>query len=262
MHRDARVIARSKKRSGDNENKRRREIVDLRNTITTRISQIPKSWVNKYTEKLADNNINPSANINQINNIDNLRRRRQLLPPPLVYQHMRSAAHPSIPEHRAASCKTMARHTRDYVKSHCDNDTVISTTTGMPISIKRFAPHNINAFRVNGKLQCLSKALLKHLHKSDYTLSQSYQRDAYNDEWPELLATPTNVSNFRIPYHVMEECDMKMRVPSSQNRRAPPHETRYQGSYIEPLSHHEIEKQLLHFSPSFRSSDSVKKCNF
>jgi hypothetical protein len=140
---------------------------------------------------------------------------------------MKSAAHPSIPEHRATSCRRMTNHTRDYVKAKCDNDTILSVNTYSPSSIKRFAPHNIHAFKVNNKLQCISKALLKHVNKfGDYTVAQSYQRDAFNDEWPELIGS-TGMGNFRIPYHVAEECDTKLKLPPANTRRKPPHETRY-----------------------------------
>ena len=140
---------------------------------------------------------------------------------------MRSASHPSVPEHRATSCRRMTRHTREYVKSHCDNATITSATTGNPLSVKRFAPRNIHSFSVNGRHECLSKALLKMLHKHGYTVAPSYQRDARGDEWPEMLGASTSGGNFRIPYHVAEECGTRLRVPSADNRRPPPHESTY-----------------------------------
>jgi hypothetical protein len=227
MSRESRIAARAQVRADAVDQSLRREITDLRATISTRLAALPRSWVEKYNLKLVENGINVSADINRIHNVDNLRTRARLLPPPVKYVHMRSAAYPSIPEHRATSCRRMTRHTRDYVKTHCSNATITSATTGNPISVKRFAPHNIQAYSVNGRHECLSKALLKMFHKHGYTVAQSYQRDAHGDEWPELIGASTSGGNFRIPYHVAEECDTSLRVPPPDNRRQPPHESRY-----------------------------------
>lgn len=227
MGRVSRIAARAQARADADEQSLRLELTNLRDTISTRLAAVPRSWVQEYNLKLVKNGINVDADINHIHNVDNMRTRARLLPPPVTYVHMRSAAHPSIPEHRATSCRRMTRHTREYVKTHCSNDTIFSATTGNPLSVKRFAPHNIHTYNVNGRQECLSKALLKMFHKNGYTVAQSYQRDARGNEWPELIAASTSGGNFRIPYHVAEKCDTSLQLPPANNRRQPPSETRY-----------------------------------
>ena len=211
----------------DEKKKRLDEIAALRTKITDRLRHVPKTWVERYKEKLSAHGLNPATDVNQIDNLDHLYTRHQLLPPATTYQHYTKKAHPSLPEARATQCRNMARHTREYVSNHCDNSEIISLTTGMPVSIKRFAPRNIDSYTVHGRHECLSKALLKHLHKNDYTLAQSYQRDGHNDNWPEMLSTPAASSPFRIPYHVAETCGTHFKIPPPHRRRQPPSNSTY-----------------------------------
>lgn len=205
----------------------------LKQDITSRLSNIPPSWVERYKNKLEERSINSNANINVINSLDNLKERKRLLPPALEYVHRRGRAgqNASPPEHRASVCKNMRNHSRDYVGRTCSNKNVVcanprATGYGLPTSIKRYSPKNVNAYTVNGQTKCLSKSLLKHLYQHDYTVANAYQTDASGDNWPELIATGVQghgaPDNFRIPYHVLEECGEKFNVPPAGRRRKAP----------------------------------------
>lgn len=199
-------------------------MLKLRKEIAARLENVPKAWVQRYKEKLRDHDLGPRANVQRIDNLEELRQRRDLLPPPITYQH-KTGVSPTDPEHRAISCKLMTGYTRDGVKEYCENDHIFQAEMGgNETPIKRFSPHNIHAFEVNGKHKCISRALLKTFDKNpNSVIANDFQRDVRGDNWPEmhiqawkpvLLPRP-----FRVPFHVAAQCGTKLRLPTKSDRK-------------------------------------------
>ena len=195
--------------------------------ITHRLSSVPESWRRKYDSKLESEGMRPEGLHSAP--LEELERRRYLLPPDVEYRHHTSKTHPSSVERRATSCIPMFRFNRDSVSKNCPNKTVLSSNTYTDVGIKRFAPKNVRAYKVGDSLQCLTRSLIQTYHSKGYTVDNSYQNDASAREWPEMIVSAgEGKPHFRLPFHVAAECGDSLHYPKDPSlRKHPPHQNEY-----------------------------------
>jgi len=215
-----------------------KQIRDLKAQIQTRLISLPRSWLQKYEEKLEANGINPDADINRIYNLDNLHKRKSLLPPGTTYRQHVNPRHPSRPEHRALACKLLEGHTRDYAAKVCSNDRIIRDALTRPegTNVRRFKPENV-AYLKLGPNQgvCVHPNNVKQMNRNGFQVAANYQRDSNAEEWPEVRMdvpfsinrsgtgwTPGETLQVRLPYHVAQECNIDLK-PQKNRLSHPTH---------------------------------------
>lgn len=229
-----RVVNRQRMQEQQDRNLRQK----LKKEIKERIQSVPVSWKRIYLEKLEKNNINSKANIDNVNNLDSLHLRHSLLPPEKTYRHHTNPRNPSRPEHRALACKLLKNHTREYAAKVCSNDRIIRDALTIPegTNVKRFKPENIAYLKLNKDQHvCAHPNNVKQMNRNGFQIAADYQKGSKADEWPEVRLdipfsmsrsgtgwTPGETLQVRLPYHVAEECNIKLK-PQKNRLSHPTH---------------------------------------
>ena len=204
----------------------RKQRATLKAAIQARLAHVPESWLGLYKEKLRREGLDPDANVQNVNNLDSLYKRKRLLPPARSYRHYTTANNPSRPEPRALSCLPMANHTKDEITQMCSNSRMIRDPTRFPqgSSIRRFAPKNVMRMRTEDAddgAVCVHPTHVQKMNRNGFQIHSDYQRDSDASEWPEVrvdvpVPEAGEVLQMRVPYHVAGQCGISLRP--QQNR--------------------------------------------
>ena len=107
-------------------NKDAKERAAARQAIAERLAEVPTSWRRRYAALLTEHGLDPKASLPHVSSLPNLKARVRLLPPKVVYVHMRNANHPSLPEPRVVDASMREGYKRSTNKRACGNERAFS----------------------------------------------------------------------------------------------------------------------------------------